>query len=216
MLGIYLAAALFGGIIIGVSFLVGGHDAGGDGGAPDHGGPDHEGVLESTGEGNDHPVAHDAHAGADVQWMWLPFLSVRFWTFFCASFGLTGVLLTLFGIGEPLSALVSAPFGALIGYGAAMVFQRLNTDQVSGDVGLERFIGTEAKVVLPIRPGDVGKITVQTMSGTFELPARTRDLVAIEPGRTVLIASIDGGTADVTHLKQIPGSGASTKSTQAE
>lgn len=224
MLGIYLAAALFGGIIIGVSFLVGGHD-GADHGGPDHGGLGH-GAL-GNGADHGHPGADDPHGvekfgsggaaqASDIQWLWLPLMSLRFWTFFCASFGLTGVLLTLFGIGEPITGLVSLPFGGLIGYGAAMVFLKLNTSQVSGDVGLERFVGTEAKVMLPIRPGDIGKITVQTMAGTFEMPARTRDAALIEPGRMVMIAGIADGVADVTDVPDITALTASARSAHTE
>jgi hypothetical protein len=57
-------------------------------------------------------------------------------------------------------------------------------------------------VILPVRPGDVGKIAIHTMAGRFEMPATTRDGQAIEPGIAVLIANVADGVADVTSLSR--------------
>lgn len=128
------------------------------------------------------------------------FLSMRFWTFATMAFGLTGVLLWLLGYSDVVSALVSAPNGALIGLAAALWFRRINKDTVTAEVGLAHLAGAEAQALLPIRPGDLGKIVVRTAAGRIELPARTRDDRAIDAGETVLVAAVADGVADVTRL----------------
>ena len=186
MIGVYVGSAIFGTIVIGVSLVAGGHggDADGDG-TPDHAGVDHGGVD------HDHAGADYAHdvgkalevvkgAGHDAQWLWMPFLSLRFWTFFLACMGLTGALLTLFGFSEPLVGLVSFPFGAAIGWGTTQIFSKIRTDQVTAPTNLSNFAGLEAKVVVPIRIGEIGKIAVRTMAGRVEMQAKPGDGTVME------------------------------------
>lgn len=219
MLGLYLFTLLFGGLLIGVSLLLGGHDVEHDTDATDAG-LDHDVDAEADADVDlDHDHDHDHDFDKDIgeaakgvadalrgtePGPWLPFLSIRFWTFSAAAFGLTGLLLTLFGIPEILGALIAAAMGLSVGLGAAWVFRQIKTDTVSGDVDLRRLIGQEARVLLPVRPGDMGKVVVRTMGGHIELLAITRDTQVLEPGSTVLIAHVDKGVADVTSL---PGAG---------
>jgi hypothetical protein len=191
MIGIYVGAAMFGGIVLGVSLVTGGHEGDHD---HDHAGHDHD--HDSIGKTLD--LAKDT--GHDVQWLWMPFLSLRFWIFFLASFGLTGTLLSLVGFQEPLVGLISTPFGAAIGWGAAQVFRQIRTDQVTATTNLSTYAGLEAKVMVPVRPGDLGKISVSTLAGRVEMPAKSRDGTVLEAGATVLIASVVDGTADVTGI----------------
>lgn len=193
MIGLYLAAMLFGGILVAVSLLGGsGHEAHV---SLDHGGElhaDHE--LSAPHAGTQ---AIEAVKGADALWL---IASTRFWSFGLAAFGITGLLLTLFQLHWLLVAAVASPFGAAVGYAVAKFFRRVNTDSVSGDIGLERYVGQEARVVIPVRPGAIGKISLRTKSGTLEMVARSRDGSALEVGSRVLIAHVDAGTADVTSL----------------
>ena len=192
MIGLYVGSALFGSIVIGVSLLAGGH---GDDGH-DH---DHASASEHAADVGKALEAVKG-AGHDAQWLWMPFLSLRFWTFFLASMGTTGALLSLLGFHEPLIGLVSFPFGAAIGWGTTQIFRKIRTDQVSATTNLSSYAGLEAKVMVPIRPGEIGKIAVQTMAGRFEMHAKSRDGTVIDEGATVLIASVVEGMADVTNL----------------
>jgi len=152
-------------------------------------------------------IADLVHHGVDGTHdaMWLPFLSLRFWTFSLASFGLMGVLLTLI-LGQVIATLpIALVTGLSIGTFAAWFFRRLKHDTVTADTGLRQYIGAEARVLLPIRPGERGKIVIDTLAGQVELQATTRDAEEIPRGGRVLIASIDGDRADVTNL--MPGSG---------
>lgn len=143
-------------------------------------------------------LAEGAAQGSDA--IWLPFLSLRFWTFGLASFGLTGVLASVLSVGA-IPTLVSALLaGGSLGTGAAWFFQRIKSDTVSGETGFQRYTGEEARVLLTIRPGGTGKIVVQTLAGRIEMLAQTRDANPIERGQTVLIANVRGGIADVSRL----------------
>ena len=134
-----------------------------------------------------------------------PLISMRFWAFGSQSFGLVGTML-VFTIGHPIWVpFVAGATGLGIGTGAAWFFKMLKTSQVSSDTGLSRFIGEEARVVLTVRPGDMGKVAVQTMAGRVEMVARTRDEHELPAGSKVLIAHVDKkGTAQVTSIKGQP------------
>ena len=134
-----------------------------------------------------------------------PLISMRFWAFGSQSFGLVGTML-VFTIGHPIWVpFVAGATGLGIGTGAAWFFKKLKTSQVTSDTGLARFIGEEARVVLTVRPGDMGKVAIQTMAGRVEMVARTRDEYELPAGSKVLIAHVDKkGTAQVTSIKGQP------------
>lgn len=191
MLSLYFAALAFGGVLLGVSLVGGGHDDGGD---ADHGDADH---------GHEGGANHDTHAlstGGFLDAFWRTFLSLRFFTFGSFAFGLAGSLLTLIGVPAVLAAVASSVMGAGVGFGVARAFRHLTRDTVSGEVGIHRLVGQEARVLLRIHPEKPGKIVVQTMAGRVELLATTRDHDEIPVGASALIAHIEGGTAQVTAM----------------
>lgn len=182
MIGLYLAAFLFGAVLVGAA-LVGFGDKDADAGDHgDHG--DHAGH-----DGKD--VAADAH--------WLPFLSLRFWSFGAASFGLTGLLVSLLPVPWLVPLALALIVGLSVGTGTSWLFRRVRTDEVSGETSLARYAGEEARVVVTVRPGSTGRIAVDTSAGRVEIPAKTRDRV-LAPGERVLVASVAGGVADVSPL----------------
>jgi membrane protein implicated in regulation of membrane protease activity len=210
MIGLYLGALLFGGILIGASLLLGGGDSDADHDVA----ADHEIAVDHDVDHDvavDHDVDHDVAVDKDVHLphaegaalYWLPFLSLRFWTFGAAAFGFVGVALHYF-LPWLLTLALALLTGLVVGTGTATLFRQLRRDTVSADVGLARLVGQEARVLLPVRPGGTGKIVIEASDGRVELLARTRDEAAIEPGARVLVASIDQGTADVTSLTTNP------------
>ena len=197
MLGVYLASLLFGSIVIVASLTLGGRDAEHPGGH-DAG---HDGEHDADGHANAH-----GHMGSAAEQVWVLFLSIRFWTFFAASFGLTGLILELWGaIPSFIVAPIALADGLAMGLVVSALFKRLKTDSVSGEIGLAHLVGQEARVLVPIRPGDIGKIVVSTQGGRVELLARSRDHRVIDSGATVLVAHVDIGIADVTVLHPDPG-----------
>ena len=197
LLGLYVGSLLFGAVLIGATLAFGkdtpsGHGA--DSGA-DHAGLPHGAPEAHAGEA---PAAAQAHAHGSHFTFWLPFLSLRFWTFFLAAFGATGVLLWLASVHDAIGLVVALGNGFALGWAIAWVFEQLKVKPVSGMTSTRALIGLEAEVLLSVRPGGRGKIVVQTVSERIELAARTQDPRALEVGTRVLVASIADGVADVT------------------
>jgi len=197
MLSIYLASLGFGTVLIGVSLLFGGGDKDFDKDVDlDH---DHDFDKDLD---LDHDHDHDAHViaeeGSDA--IWIPFLSMRFWSFGAMTFGLTGTLMLLSGVPEWTTGMLAGLVGMGIGVGAARFFRALKKDTVTAETSLRSYTGEEARVLLPIRQGGTGKIVIETMAGRVEMPATSRDTEIIPRGAKVIVAEVRDGTADVSAL----------------
>lgn len=210
----YVAASAFGGSLILVSLLFGGDsedfdkdfdkdfefdsDADADVDVDADADVDVDADVDGDFEGVDKDFPAHLAAGSDA--IWLPFLSLRFWTFGLASFGLTGLLLSFLSVGQVSTLVAAVVAGGGIGTAAAWFFRQIKSDSVSGEIGFERLAGEEARVLLTVRPGSRGKIVVQSASGRIEMMATTRDEKPIERGARVLIAQVRDGVADVSRL----------------
>lgn len=145
-------------------------------------------------------VGHDlpAHAvGADHAQLWLPFLSMRFWTYFLAFFGVTGLLLTaVWQEGLP-TALVSGGMGLACGLGMAYGTRYLKRTTTTSGSGVRDFVGVEATVLFAPSAAQVGKIRAVVKGREVDLLATTDDADAIERGARVLIIGFEGAQARV-------------------
>lgn len=204
---IYLGSLILGGLLIGASIVLGG-DSGFDNDVDtdaDFGG---ELELEVAGaaDGNGDLLYMDSEAGA-----WLPFLSMRFWTFGLASFGLTGSLFSLSttvgmaNIAEAISLGVSISVGVVVGWATSWAFQKLKSQRVTGEVGLQQLKGSEATVLLSVNSEKNGKIRTLVGGQTVDLLASSLDEHSLERGSKVLIVDIKDGIAMVTQMGQIAG-----------
>ena len=180
MTGLYLACLVFGVMLVAASAVFGGD----------------EGSHETP-----HLGEHDELAYGTP---WTMALSVRFWTFSAASFGALGILVSMLGAGALATGAVATIGGLGIGATIASLFRWFARAQVSAPVDPRVWVGQEARVILPIRPGEIGKVAIQTAAGREEFPATTGDGVTLDLGVTVLIAHIDHGTANVTALPDRP------------
>ncbi|MCB9673608.1 MAG: hypothetical protein H6737_00745 [Alphaproteobacteria bacterium] len=138
--------------------------------------------------------------------VWIPLLSMRFWTFGSAAFGFTGTALTLGGLPWLVVLALATVFGGTTGTGAAYFFRALKKDSVSSETTLKSYSGEEAQVLLPIEPGRRGKIALDTPSGRLDMVAETRDAEPIPRGSTVIVASVRDGVANVSALDSPRGS----------
>ncbi len=214
LLALYLGSLVLGGILVGASMMGGGDDAHGTdhGGDVDHGGDmdhgadvahggdvDHASDLDHGHAGNDH-VHLDPRAGLPTPdaGILAVLRSVRFWTFFAASFGLAGTLLHFAGAPSALSLPLAIGTGALAGGGVSWALRRLTYDTVGTATSTRQLAGREAEVVLAVSPGKRGKIRVSHNGQILDLPAVTRDDHPIERGQRVLIVEMADGCADVT------------------
>jgi hypothetical protein len=201
MLALYLAALGFGGTMILVSLVLGAGDK-------ELGHHDADKTFDKTFDKDvdkqvDKHLEKDLDKGVAFSAWWL--LSMRFWTFGLATFGLTGTLLSMLAVPAVLTAFLAIAVGLGLGFGAARLFRALNSDEVSGSTELSSYVGEEARVVVPIRKEQPGKIAIQSLSGRVEMLATTRDEQPLEVGTTVLVASVERGVADVSRMPVLPG-----------
>ena len=216
LLYIYIAAFIIGGILLGASLFLGGHDTDADHDL--HVEADVDADVDADADVDldadadadvdadaDADADHDASADGDVDAgthgvslsdFWIPFLSVRFWVFFLCFFGVTGIVLTLLALAGKWATLVTAVgMGTVTGFAAAFIIQRLKRAEVGLAVTEEDFRGREAQVLLPIEAGERGKIRLEVRGNTVDLVARCDGERSIGTGRTVLVIEIEDGVA---------------------
>jgi hypothetical protein len=193
LLSIYVASLSLGGVLILVSIFFGG-DADAD--------LDIDADADFDGEVHvaDGALAEIDGAGA----AWLPFLSLRFWTFFLGAFGLSGTLMSLLGLPSLITLVASVGLGATIGWGVAMGFRVLMAQKVTGNVGLLDLEGKEAKVLLPVGPERKGKIRALIDGQYVDLIATTQDGTELVRGDRALVVHIRDGMAEISSLKTTP------------
>jgi len=179
-MALYLGCLAFGGLFLGAS-LFGGHDA--------HGGGGHD-----AGHDGDH--GGDTHDAAPQHGAWLPFLSVRFWTFALAFFGLSGAALT--AAGAVAAAVVPAVAGA-VGVGAGYGASRLLGGLARRPVGLlgagASHIGREGVLLLPVGPGRRGKIRLTIGGASTDFVAETDENEALPAGATAIVVGLRDSVA---------------------
>ncbi|MGM0596947.1 MAG: NfeD family protein [Myxococcota bacterium] len=217
MINIYwLALGLGGAFLVLTTFLGGDSDSDGDfdgdfdgdldgdlGGGVDldvEGGGlegDIEGDIEGDGEGE-----NSVDAGASLGMLDILFLikSIRFWTFFIAFFGLTGVGLTYIRGDGVITLSVSIGMGLFSGYSIAHLFRYMSRSNVSSAVSESDIIGSPAKVLLPIKPDDKGKVRI-ILKGSIIDKIAVCDEGEYDLGEEVTIVEIFGNKVKVTGKK---------------
>lgn len=203
MLPIYLVALGLGGVLILANLATGGH--GGDSDVDHDLGGDHDaGEIDHDVDDADHEAGEHADQGARGASAsgWMPLLSLRFWTFALAAFGLNGTALTALSADRIVTGLASVVVGLGVGLGASTLFHRLQRDQVSGPTTLQGLEGAEALVLLPLSEGDQGKVRVEVGGQDVDLPARTLDPGRIERGTRAMVVEVKDGVAVVTPVRR--------------
>ena len=162
---IYLGAVAFGVTLLVASFLLDSKDTGhGDGGH------------------------HGADAGAGLAWA--PFGSLRFWVFFFTFGGGAGYALSHMGSSSVVSGIGAAGIGWLAGALAVTVVRTLARGSASSEVSAADLVGMTGSLLLPVGPGQPGKVRL-------DVKGRTEDFVAnivedggnLPTGSTVLIVA---------------------------
>lgn len=184
---LYLFTLIVGAVLLGASILLGGHDA------------DAEADVDAEAS-----AEHDADVGAhgDISGLLLSVLSLRFWTFFFAFFGLTGLVLDLLGLVESewVTLALALVMGLGTGAGATTVIRKLSGDTSGKAVESSDYIGKTAKVVVPIRGGSVGKVRVDVKGSSIDLLASGIDEDSFAGHEEVLIVEMDGPKARVARV----------------
>ncbi len=192
LLSLYAGAGVFGLVLIGASAI--GFDKSHEAEVHADAHLDMKAEPETHFDGAKHDgVGDDAELGALAATL----LSMRFWTFFLASFGLTGVLLHFVGLGWYLSLPLSLAMGAGIGVTVAYLFRMANKRSVGTIADTKSLLGKEGVVVIAIEPGKPGKIKIEHDGQTVEFLAHTTDR-RLERGERVIVAEMKRGEATVT------------------
>lgn len=195
MLTAYIVATVVAGAFILLSALAGGHDAGHDvdvghdfdADAPDH---DFDVHHENTGE-----------LTADT---WIPFFSLRFWTYFAATFGLIGLILTLLRLADPITTFVlSISVGFGMGLLVAYLMRVLKNASTTSSAGVQDLLGKEAKMLVGVKTSQLGKVRFEVKGEIIDMIAVTEDGSEIESGEEVLIVGIEGNQARVARRRDI-------------
>lgn len=207
-LSVYLASLILGGGLLVFSIFFGGdHDA-------DHDlDMDHDVDMDVDVDADvdmdvDHDVDldHDVDASTDAGDFVLaaflgPLVSIRFWTFFTAFFGLTGTLLSLLKLSHPGAILgVSLGMGAACGYAVATLMKLLKKSQVTHEVIPERdYPMKAATVVLEVAPGQPGVVRLEVSGTSIDVDAEVHatDMPVFKRGGKVIVLSYADGKVTV-------------------
>ena len=140
------------------------------------------------------PAATSVDAG---EALWLPILSLRFWIFFAAFFGLTGILLHLLHDNGTVVLAVALAMGFGCGYTASRIVRALRADTVNSAVDpATDYVGRRGTVLLGIAPGDPGQVRLHVKGIDVDLTAVVDDGVEpLERGATVLVTEYRAGTS---------------------
>jgi len=201
LISAYAFATILGGALLAFS-IVGGDgdhdadglhddaDAGGGDGHSDHGAADQglQGVHAAAG------------AGGSVIGLFGVALSLRFWTFFAAFFGLTGLVLDGLDLvaGELPPLALAVGMGLLAGTAVQALMGRLTGNDTGVVAGVDDYVGKVGRVLVPIAatPGaGPGKLRIELKGTTVDLLARTDEPAELPVGTHALIVGLDDTTA---------------------
>jgi hypothetical protein len=187
MIYLYLIALVVGGGLLGASIVLGGHDAGGghDGGA-DH--------LAPAGK-------EGPSGGAESYLYWL--VSVRFWTFFVAFFGLTGLVFDGLGLvsSQMVTLVIALGMGTVAGSGAMLVLRTLTKEETNSAVQTSDYVGRTGRVLVGFAAGGVGKVRLEVKGSSIDLLAMPEDDRTYAPNDEIIVVEMSGLHAKVSHVR---------------
>ncbi len=157
--------------------------------------------------GADHDMSHEADHGVDSEHgsefiNWLPFLSLRFWTYFAAAFGVIGTLLTFLRLGDSNSILVTSLIsGFLMGVAVWGVMKWVQVNEVGRSVQTDDLLGKTARVIVACRPGQLGKIRLDVRGDMIDMMATDEEDQTLHIGEEIVITRIEKSVAYVLTLR---------------
>jgi len=188
---VYLFSFALGGILLLASILLGdkdtGHDDAGDADADADAGAPHQGLDHGV------PGSHGGLAG-----VFTAFLSMRFWMFFVAFFGLTGLVLDgLDLVGSGLALALALAMGLFTGQATVAVFRHLATSETSTAAGAHDYVGKSGRVLVGFGPGELGKLRLTLKGTTVDVLATSDEEQRFAAGDSALVIQMNETTAVV-------------------
>ena len=202
MLELYVGCLIVGGGLVGLSFFTD-HDSDADLDVDADVDVDVDADVDVSAD----DVGDLAHVdGADL--MWLPLLTLRFWIFFVAFFGLTGTLLTVMAkvglvdaTATTTTLLVALGVGISSGWFTSWLVRKLRSEKVDSNIDPQRdYVGAEGVVLLGVAPSDPGAVRLTVKGVHVDLTAEVDAGDALERGRRVVVLAYEGGVIRVAPL----------------
>ncbi len=163
-------------------------------------GPAGDAQLEDAEAGPQHDD------GAEGGLAWLPFHSLRFWTFATTFGGLAGAVLTSVGVSTAGAAVAATVVGFLSGAGVCAGVTSLGRKSATGSYSEDDFIGAQGVVLLPLKAwGEAGRVRIRVARRDVDRPAITEDPRALAAGEGVVVWRVltDGTVAVTTSETQV-------------
>lgn len=138
---------------------------------------------------------------------WLPFFSLKFWTFGSCFFGLTGMVLSRIpsGLSTVAIAAISAIMGIILGTLVALVLQHLRRHQANSLIRPNDLIGLPGVVEIPVARDRRGKIRVSVKGSNLDLIALTESDRSFDRGEKVYIVGSENNKVWVVEPEILDG-----------
>lgn len=125
----------------------------------------------------------------------IPLLSVlkslKFWTFGCCFFGLTGIALSALALPGLMVLLIAIAMGLLLGGAIALILKTLYLRQVDSLVRTEDLVGLIGTVELPFDADSKGKVRLQLKGATIDFIAYTDEAKSFQLGEPILVVGTE-------------------------
>jgi hypothetical protein len=195
---VYATSLAVGGTLLLASLLLGHHGA-------DHGAE----VSVPHFDGHGHT---DGGADGDNDFgLGVTFLSMRFWTFTLAFFGLTGVLFDKLELASSnATAALAVGMGVGTGFVVSWTVNRLKRQVVNSLPSEVGYAGLTGEMLLEASADESGRIRIVARGSTIDLPARPQNRERLAKGTRALVVDVTDGVACVAPAPET-GAGAAQK-----
>jgi membrane protein implicated in regulation of membrane protease activity len=150
--------------------------------------------------GADHPEVNADHDAG----FWLPFFSLRFYTYFFATFGALGLLLHYFtNLGPVAGVWIAGSVGLVTGLGVAFIVRLLRITETTTSSKERDVLGKEGTVLVAIRGSNPGRIRCIVKGEIIDFLAYSEQPDPIEAGESVVVVAMENGRAQVVSRDSI-------------
>ena len=159
------------------------------------------GVLGHSHAGDLHGDLH--FGGHEVGFLssftnWLPFFSLRFWSYGLFVFGLVGIVLTVLAKLTPAGVLAIAILaGFACGSAVVLALRSIGKNMVSTGATINDLMGAVGKVTVAVRGSIPGRIRCELKGEILDLVAITSGDQTIDVGTSVIVTAIENDRAVV-------------------
>ncbi len=166
------------------------------GGGHDH---SHEGFIDTHEVDTDGDDSHiDSHAH------WMPFFSLRFWTYLMAGFGATGLLAQSLGAkSDGFLLAASGIAGVSAGLIAAFLYRLARRVESTSAANSSDLVGKIGDLLVGLGPGQPGRVRVVVKGDILDVIAKGDGDTKLPAGISVAIVAMEGDRAVVVPTESV-------------